>query len=393
MTQDPTLLDTPAEAPFDNLTRLASALVGAPVSLISILDFENDRQFFKSMTGLEGPFAEARQTPLSHSFCQYVVGQNAPLVVTDAPNDPRVNDNLAIEDLDVVGYLGVPIHDPQDQPVGALCVIEPAPRAWSEQDLHYMKMLGACVTDAIRARNALRLASSLRDSEAMRNELREFTYAISHDLKSPANTMALLLSEIKHALPADQLPEDVADFLNMADETVERMRDLIEDILQFTRTIEAEPELQQVDLASLADEVCAALGTPLRESGAQLQVHPLPPVMGSETQLRILLQNLLDNAIKFRAEGRPATISITAEPGADGRRRLSVTDNGIGIAEEDFERVQKLFQRLHLRTEIPGSGIGLALCRRIAENHGAELILSSEIGRGTTASVDLYGVI
>ena len=116
------LLDTPAEMVFDRLTHLASRTLGVPVALVSLVT--PDRQFFKSQSGLPSPYSERRETPLSHSFCQYVVAHDAPLVVRDARRDPDLADNLAIDDLGVIAYAGFPLHDPDGVPVGSLCAID-----------------------------------------------------------------------------------------------------------------------------------------------------------------------------------------------------------------------------------------------------------------------------
>jgi GAF domain-containing protein len=127
------LLDSPAERTFDRLTALVCRELGVPVSLVSLVTA--DRQFFKSQCGLPAPYGELRQTPLSHSFCQYVVAGNAPLLVEDAREDPKLRTNHAIEDLGVVAYAGVPLLDPAGRPLGALCAIDHQPREWTREDL------------------------------------------------------------------------------------------------------------------------------------------------------------------------------------------------------------------------------------------------------------------
>ena len=118
------LLDTPPEHAFDRLTRFVTRILNVPVSLVSLVDA--DRQFFKSEIGLPEPWASLRQTPLSHSFCQHLVTADVPLVVEDAPNNPLVCDNLAIRDLGVVSYLGVPLVNPDGYVLGSLCAIDPS---------------------------------------------------------------------------------------------------------------------------------------------------------------------------------------------------------------------------------------------------------------------------
>lgn len=151
------IVDAPASEAYDKFTRLITSVINVPVALVSIVQEELDRQFFTSHIGLEPEWAAMRQTPLSHSFCQLVKRDNRPLIVEDAPEDTRVCDNLAIPDLGVRAYLGVPINDPNGKPMGALCAIDGEPRRWSEQDLAIMTDLAHCVDDQTRLRSALLL--------------------------------------------------------------------------------------------------------------------------------------------------------------------------------------------------------------------------------------------
>ena len=144
------LLDTPAEQAFDRLTQLASKIIGVPVSLVSLVDA--DRQFFKSFVGLPDPWASKRETPLSHSFCQYVAATNEPLIVTDAREDSVLKDNLAIPDLDVVGYLGMPLTLSNGVSLGSFCVIDDKPHNWTEQEIEIVRELAQSVMVEIELR-------------------------------------------------------------------------------------------------------------------------------------------------------------------------------------------------------------------------------------------------
>jgi GAF domain-containing protein len=124
------ILDTPAEEIFDRLTLLASHVLRVPVTLLSLVD--QDRQFFKSQVGVGEPWASQRGTPLSYSFCQYVVTSGQPLIVTDARSEPLLRENPAIHDLDVVAYAGMPITSRDGYQLGTLCVIDSKPRVWTE---------------------------------------------------------------------------------------------------------------------------------------------------------------------------------------------------------------------------------------------------------------------
>jgi PAS domain S-box-containing protein len=158
--RDTGLLDSMAEEAFDRITRLASRVLGAPVTLVSLVD--GNRQFFKSQVGLGEPWASRRETPLSHSFCQHVVATTKPLVVEDASTNPDLAHNLAIRDLNVVAYIGVPIRDSNGQVLGSFCAIDSAPRQWTEDDVQVLSDLAQSVMVEIARREALATAEAVQ---------------------------------------------------------------------------------------------------------------------------------------------------------------------------------------------------------------------------------------
>ena len=151
------LLDTPPEEPFDRLTRLATRVLRVPVALVSLVD--GDRQFFKSCVGLPEPWASSRQTPLTHSFCKHAVASGEPFVVSDARLDPLVRDNLAVSELGVIAYAGIPLTTTEGLTLGAFCVIDARPREWTEEEIEILRSLAASVMTEIGTR---RLAEELR---------------------------------------------------------------------------------------------------------------------------------------------------------------------------------------------------------------------------------------
>ena len=160
------LVDSPPDESFDRLTRLAARLVGAPVALVSGVD--RDRQFFKSCLGLPEPWATRRETPLSHSFCQHVVAEREPVIVSDARKDKRVLDNLAIRDLGVIAYLGVPLMTREGHAIGTLCVIDHEPRIWRNEEVALIKDVAAIVVNEItlRAKDEAQGSATVRGSTA-----------------------------------------------------------------------------------------------------------------------------------------------------------------------------------------------------------------------------------
>jgi serine phosphatase RsbU (regulator of sigma subunit) len=144
------LLDSAAEESFDRITRIAASAIGVPVSLVSLVD--EDRQFFKSCLGLPQPWADSRETPLTHSFCQHVVVGAEPLIISDAREHPLVHDNAAISDLQVIAYAGIPLKMPDGAIIGSLCAIDSKPREWSDQDIAMLRDLAEVVMTEIRLR-------------------------------------------------------------------------------------------------------------------------------------------------------------------------------------------------------------------------------------------------
>ena len=158
------LLDTPAADPYDRLARLAAKLLNTPVALVTLVD--EDRQFFKSCVGLDEPWRSARQTPLSHSFCQHALETDEPLVIEDARSHPLVRDNPAIRDLGVVAYAGVPLVTPRGHALGTLCVIDHRPRAWTRDQIETLVDLAASVMPGITTPSSVSTTARTRRSRS-----------------------------------------------------------------------------------------------------------------------------------------------------------------------------------------------------------------------------------
>ena len=378
------IIDAPPESIFDNFTQLATSLFNIPVSLVSIVDFDNNRQFFKSQVGLVEPWAAQRQTPLSHSFCQHVVNDNATLVVENAAQHPKVKDNLAVRDLGVATYLGCPIYSPDDKPIGAFCVIDGNPRRWTDVEITQLEGLSRCVTDAIK------LKASYLDSEALRKEQADFSYAISHELKSPANTIDLILNEI--AFEGDKLSDDVQMLVKEGLGTVMRMREQVEAVLHYSRTTAKGGAIEEISLSLLVEEILLDLKGEITVSGASISCGDLPVIMGSRMQIRALFQNMISNAMKFSSPARAPVVEITAIfEESLCQHRIMIRDNGIGIAPENRASIFTLFNRLHLQKEYAGTGVGLALCQRVMKNHEGSIQVTSDDQNGSIFVITFPG--
>jgi signal transduction histidine kinase len=240
----------------------------------------------------------------------------------------------------------------------------------------------ACVELVDRYAWSLEQAVAARTEELARSnaELETFASVVAHDLRSPL----LTISGYCHLLQEEfegQFPSEAAEYLEQILCGAMRMDRLIHDLLEYSRAACSQRPLEPVDMQSVVVQVRANLEASIQAEEAQIEVDPLPTVIGNQTQLVQLLQNLLDNAIKFRCQ-QPPQVRVTVSRNG-GCWQFAVQDNGIGIAQEHFECIFQTFQRLHGQ-EYPGTGIGLALCKKIVERHGGRIWLDSVVGQGTT---------
>lgn len=211
-------------------------------------------------------------------------------------------------------------------------------------------------------------------------DLEQFGYAVSHDLKEPLRSVSGFLELLKRRAGA-ALDDKAHGYIDRSLAGAERMRLMIEDLLAYARVSAGPRALQAVDLNQVVQDVIGGLEQIMRESSADIEVGELPVLQGEPAHLAAVFQNLIANAIKFRREQPLIRISARAE---EGQWQLSVQDNGIGIDSAQFERVFQVFQRLHGKEEYPGTGIGLAVCKKIVERHGGRIWLESTPGECTT---------
>jgi signal transduction histidine kinase len=213
-------------------------------------------------------------------------------------------------------------------------------------------------------------------------ELEQFAYVASHDLQEPLRKVASF-SQLLQQRYAGQLDERADQYIEFAVDGARRMQDLINDLLAFSRVGRLEQPHGDVDCGRLVERASADLATSIAESGATIEAGPLPTVVGDAGLLRLVFQNLIGNAIKFRGDA-PPVIRISAERD-DGFWRFRCEDNGIGIDAEYADRIFVIFQRLHPRSSFEGTGIGLAMCRKIVEYHGGRMWLDTESAREGSA--------
>jgi PAS domain S-box-containing protein len=221
-------------------------------------------------------------------------------------------------------------------------------------------------------------------------ELQQFAYISSHDLQEPLRMISSFVQILEKRYKG-KLDQDADEFIGYIVEGTSRMQRMIQDLLTFSRVQTRGAEFAPVDTNKVFEKTVSNLQMMTHEAGAVVTKDELPTVMGDETQLIQLFQNLIDNAIKFRRAEETPTVHISAQKkGIDWE--FSVNDNGIGIDPQYFDRIFILFQRLHSREEYAGTGIGLAICMRIVERHGGRIWVESEPGKGSIFHFSLPAV-
>ncbi len=243
--------------------------------------------------------------------------------------------------------------------------------------------LGHTVARIRAVRLARRAADELRRSN---KELEYFAYVASHDLQEPLRKITSFGELLQSA--AEELTGDNRLYLDRIVASAERMEELIDALLAYSRVATRSEPFVPVELGTLAREALEDLEMAVKEAGARVDIGPLPLVAGDPAQLRSVFQNLIGNAIKYAREGVPAEITVAGQVAGD-MAEITVTDNGIGFDEKYLDRVFKPFQRLHGRHEYAGTGMGLAICERIAKRHGGDIAAVSRLGQGSTFTLRL----
>lgn len=241
-----------------------------------------------------------------------------------------------------------------------------------EHRAHLEQLIAARTIELTKANEALTSSNA---------ELERFAYVASHDLQEPLRMVASYTQLLARRYQG-KLGSDADEFIGFAVDGARRMQTLIQDLLSYSRVTTKGQSLQLTHTEAACKSAIQNLQASIRESGASVNVGPLPDVIADGAQLTQLFQNLIGNAIKYR-DGRSPEIDIGTKATAS-EWIFFVQDNGIGIEPQYFERIFQMFQRLHTRMEYSGTGIGLAICRKIVERHGGRIWVESQPGRGST---------
>ena len=267
------------------------------------------------------------------------------------------------------------------EPIGCLNLHSLTDSAYSDRHRLLAERIGVYIAGAIA--NAQLHTQVTRQSEELsrsNRELEQFAYVASHDLQEPLRMVSSYVALLGRRYDG-QLDDRADKYIHFAVDGANRMQRLIHDLLAYSRVGTRGGELTPTDTASVLRETLSNLEVAIVESEAEVVYSDLPSVMGDPSQLRQLFQNIVGNALKFQSESRPR---VELEASRDGDQwTFSIRDNGVGFDQRYAERVFGVFKRLHRNADIPGTGIGLAICQRIIERHGGRIWAESKLGEGS----------
>jgi light-regulated signal transduction histidine kinase (bacteriophytochrome) len=218
--------------------------------------------------------------------------------------------------------------------------------------------------------------------ERSNQELEQFAYVVSHDLQSPLQSIIGFVDLLAYKYK-NKLDEKANRYIYFIEDGAKRMQQLIQGLLAYSRVGRKGGEFEPVDCKAIVEGVKHNLSASIAASQAEVICHPLPEAIADPLQLSQVFQNLIGNAIKFCRPEEPPKVEISAER-KDNQWLFKVSDNGIGIEAEYFQRIFEIFQRLHTAEEYPGTGIGMAICKKIVERHGGQIWVESTVNVGTT---------
>jgi signal transduction histidine kinase len=398
------LLDTPTEEAFDRLTRLAAEFASAPVALVTLIDA--NRQFFKSCLGLPEPWQSMRETPLSHSFCQYNRIPCKPLLIADARKDPMFKDNLAIRDLNVIAYLGIPLVTDDGYVLGSFCVIDSKPREWNDSDIKVVEELASVVMTEVHLRTEIATRTKTEEEMQAKNEelreayreleretaerfqaleqlrqreqmlvqqsrlaaMGEMIANIAHQWRQPLNMLALQAQELPIMLRAGQFnPQYLETSVQKMMEAISYMSRTIDNFRNFFSPGKEKVEFR---VKETLDKTLSLLDVSLREAQITTKVVATsdPVVNGYPNEYSQVLLNILINAKDAFAAQELPDAAITIEVGTEeGKSVVVISDNAGGVPPDILH---KIFDP-YFTTKGPerGTGLGLYISKMIIEKN------------------------
>ena len=393
--QETGLLNVPAQFVFRLLTELVSRRLKTPVSLITFVT--DHKQFFVSSYGLAEPWTTRRETPLTHSFCQHVTTRNEPLVIHDARQHPLVCENLAIRDLNVTAYLGVPLVDDRGNVLGSFCTIDDKPREWTREELAELKSLSTEVVHEIGEYRRSELEKEVRGVRSRQSEkmaaIGTLAGSIAHDFN---NILMVVQTYSELIVMRDVSPQTARKYAKVMLATTERAKGVVEQLVSWHR-----PNEEARQPISLRDAVEGDIPLLRALLPTSIELNLLMPeddcsIVAAPGEISRIMINLASNAeFAMRESGGELTIAINSFQNTAARPSvdlpdgcyvsLNITDTGCGIPESIQDRVCDPF--FTTKSTSDGSGIGLSVVYGIVSSLGGTLEIQSNGESGTTIRI------
>ena len=414
------ILDSLPEEDYDNLTKLAAEICDTPISLITLLD--DKRQWFKSNHGLN-----IRETAKEQAFCAHAINEYSSIfMVEDARKDIRFHDNpLVTSDPHVVFYAGIPLKNDLGLPLGTLCVIDSEPHNLSENQIEALQILSRQVMNLLELRKnkitleetngqlkqftakleqkvTLRtkeLKTKNEELEKMNAELQSFAYISSHDLQEPLRKIQIFSSQIL-ATEKNLSVKGQYRFKRMQ-LAANRMQNLIQDLLAYSRAEKSGQTFRNISLKHIAEEARDDLLEEINQKNAILNITTDHKLDAVPYQLKQLFYNLITNALKFAKANETSIISISSKevtgntvresPFLENKAyiKIEISDNGIGFEQKYADQIFKIFKRLHDKKTYEGTGIGLAIVKKIVQNHNGFIQARGSLQKGAIFDIFL----
>ncbi|UOA16608.1 ATP-binding protein [Sulfitobacter dubius] len=381
---DPSLSER--DARFDKLTNIASLVMKAPISLLTIIDDAGGQQLFKSAAGLTGELFQTRSTPLSHSFCKHVRDSGKPLVVRDSRKHPELKYNPAVAEFALIGYLGVPFRSERGDVVGAFCCIDHRPRDWDENDIEILTRLASIAADQLHLTSAedgrvkaKRLAEQAAATRA------SFLSHANHEVRTPLSSIGGA-TRLLSMVVAD---EKARNLVGVIERNVSRLSALADDLVRIAELDDATASIAQESfnlsevIGNIVDRHHDAAQTKGIDLTLTCDLKDDPLLLFDAQVLTQVVERLLSNAVKFTSLGE-VRVAIASEHCKDGVT-IRITDTGCGIEAEHLARLFDEFEAHNPRTarQGGGTGLGMSIVRRDVERMGGEISVSSQPGEGT----------
>ena len=383
----------------ESVSQLAKTL---GVNFCQLLELEAGGEAWKMRAGVGwNPdwIGDAVLRAESGSLADYTVNSGEPVLFNDLRREQRFHKQPFLDYHGVVSGMNVLLRK-AGEPCAILGVYSADPRAFKEHDVHCVQAVANILATAIERRQAEenvrrfntelegRVKQRTEQLELANRELEAFSYSVSHDLRAPLRHMDGFVEILRSSIPEDQVNDQAQLSLGAISQAARKMSRLIEDLLAFSRMGRAEMNSTPVNLSAAINRVCAELKCDCQGREIAWEIQPLPTVNGDPEMLRLVFTNLIANALKYTRPRPDTRIEVGTQP-ADNEHVVYVRDNGVGFDPQYAHKLFGVFQRLHSAKEFDGTGIGLAIVRRIVMRHGGRTWAEGSLGKGATFYIAL----